>query len=233
MSTVVGFDTATQEVAVAVVRDGELVAESRTGPAGDGMPRHATVLLGEVERLVGEAGGWEAIERIAVGTGPGSYTGLRIGVATARALAQGLGRELAPVGTLDALAHGIGDAQAATGRERLAVLDARRGQAFALLAGPDGAVRWGPDVLDPEELGGRLAGARAPVAAGSGAVRFRGELEAAGADVLPDSDGAHRLSALHVCLLAERVRPVRPERVEPIYLRPPDAERWIARQTQA
>jgi tRNA threonylcarbamoyladenosine biosynthesis protein TsaB len=229
--TIVGFDTATQEVAVAVVRDGEPVGESRTPPAEDGMPRHSSVLLGEVERLVGEAGGWESVERIAVGTGPGSYTGLRIGIATARAIAQGLGRDLAPVGTLDAIARGIGEAggAAADGRERLAVIDARRGQVFALLAGPDGVPRWGPDVLPPEELGERLAGGRAPLAAGSGAVRFRSELEAAGADVLPDSDRAHRLSALHVCLLAEGIRPVRPEEVEPIYLRPPDAERWMLR----
>lgn len=233
MSAVVGFDTATQEVAVALARDGELLAESRTGPAGDGMPRHATVLLGEVERLVGEAGGWEAVERIAVGTGPGSYTGLRIGVATARALAQGLGRSLVPVGTLEALARGIGEAGGAADRERLAVLDARRGQVFALLAGPDGATRWGPAVLVPEELGERLAGVAVPLAAGSGAIRFRGELEAAGVEVLPDRDGVQRLSALHVCLLAAGARPVPPERVEPIYLRPPDAERWISRQTQA
>lgn len=226
MSVVLGFDTATAEVAVATMRDGELLAQSSIGPAADGVPRHASCLLPEVERLVAEAGGWEVVERIAVGIGPGSYTGLRIGIATARALAQGLGAALAPVGSLEALGRGLGESAAAAGRVRLALLDARRRQVFAMLLDPDGGTLWGPLVAAPEEVCERLAGGPSPLAGGWGAVRFRRELEAAGVDVLPDSDCAHRLSARHVCLLSGDVRPARPEDVRPVYLRVPDAQRW-------
>ena len=76
---------------VGVTDDGEVVREASVGPGADGRPRHSQVLLPEIERCVEAAGGWERIDRIAVGIGPGSFTGLRIGIATARALAQARG----------------------------------------------------------------------------------------------------------------------------------------------
>src|SRR5207247_3181774 len=135
------------------------------------------------------AGGWDAVGLIAVGIGPGSFTGLRVGIATARALAQALAKPIAGVGTLESLARGIGEHAAAGGRARLAVLDARRGQAFAALFAPDGAALWQPLVATPEELAQRVrALGEPPLAAGDGSVRFRRELEAAGAEVLPDAE---------------------------------------------
>jgi tRNA threonylcarbamoyladenosine biosynthesis protein TsaB len=87
-------------------------------------------------------------------------------------------------------------------------------------------------VAAPGELAERVSALpRAPLAAGSGAIRFRDELEAAGAEVPPDAEPAHRVSARHLCLLAEAGRPARPESIEPIYLRPPDAELWLERDT--
>ena len=114
-----------------------------------GRPRHSELLLAEVEAAAEALGGWDEVERIAVGVGPGSFTGLRIGIATARALAQARSLPLAGVGSLDALAAGIARSPAGPGRHALAVLDARRGQAFAALRGPgrrDGLarVRRGP-----------------------------------------------------------------------------------------
>ncbi|TMK71874.1 MAG: tRNA (adenosine(37)-N6)-threonylcarbamoyltransferase complex dimerization subunit type 1 TsaB [Actinobacteria bacterium] len=235
---VVGFDTATDDVAVALVRfdasessTGQLSGRSRSVAAGQ-HPRHATDLLEELETVVQPVGGWPGIDLIAVGVGPGSFTGLRICVATARALAQALDKPVGPVGTLAALARGIGEQSEAEARPRLAVLDARRGEAFAALHGPNGEELWPPLVTSPAKLAERLATLpEAPLAAGSGALRFRDELEAAGAEVLPDAEPAHRVSARHVCVLAEAGRPARPESIEPIYLRPPDAELWLERDT--
>ncbi len=232
MTLVVGFDTASDDVAVALTRGGETIDERLLAAASDGRPRHASVLLPELESLVQRAGGWERVERIGVGVGPGSFTGLRIGLATARALGQALDKAVVPVGTLATLARGIAERSGAEARARLAVLDARRGQAFAALYGPEGEELWPPLVAAPGELAGRVSALpRAPLAAGSGAIRFRDELEAAGAEVPPDAEPAHRVSARHLCVLAEAGRPARLESIKPIYLRPPDAELWLERDT--
>ncbi len=225
-----GFDTATEVLTVAVVGEGEPLAEAEHGPAPDGRPRHSGLLLAEAERCVEEGGGWEGIERIAVGLGPGSYTGLRIGIATARALAQARELELRGVSTLSALARGIGELPDAAGRPLLPVLDARRSQAFAELHAVDGGPPPRPMVLSPQELG-ELAGGHDPgaMAAGDGALRFRAELEAVGATVAPPGDAAHRVAARHICALSDSVSAAPVERIEPIYLREPDAKRWRAR----
>ncbi len=232
MSTTAGLDTATDDVTVAVMRDSELVAERLVPRAHGAHPRHSETLLAELESAVGECGGWEAVDLLAVGIGPGSFTGLRVGLATARAIAQALGKLVIPVGTLAALAAGMGDGREADVRPRLAVLDARRGQVFAALFGPGGDERCPPFVALPDELVNRL-GERpeTPLAAGSGALRFRGELEAAGAEVLPDADSAHRVRARHICRLARGRTPSSPEALQPIYLRPPDAQLWLERDS--
>jgi tRNA threonylcarbamoyladenosine biosynthesis protein TsaB len=170
-------------------------------------------------------------DAIKVGIGPGSFTGLRVGIATARAIAQALGKEIVPVNTHAALARGIGES-AESERSLLPVIDARRGQVFAALATPPGRERWGPLVATPQELAERVAELpQSPLAAGSGALRFRGELEAAGAEVLPDSSPAHRVWARHVCRLAADGTPSPPEAIQPIYLRPPDAQVWLDRDS--
>jgi tRNA threonylcarbamoyladenosine biosynthesis protein TsaB len=189
------------------------------------------VLLGEVEAAVAAAGGWEAVERIAVGIGPGTFTGLRIGIATARALAFARGLPLSGVGTLDALARGLGEA--AGERPRLAVLDARRGELFAACYSAAGERLWGPLVCPPEALAERLGAApQATLAAGSGAVRFRQHLTIRGVEIPDDADPVHRIAARHACALAAAA-PSEDDSasVAPIYLRPPDAERWRERDS--
>ena len=231
MSSVAGMDTATDDVSVAVVRDGDVVQERLVPKPDQGRPRHAEALLVELEGAVGAAGGWETIDLLAVGVGPGSFTGLRVGLATARAIAQALGKPVVPVGTLAALAAGIAEAGAER-RSRLAVLDGRRGEAFAALFGADGEELWEPLVARPEDLAERLRTLpETALAAGSGALRFRGELEAAGAEVLPDSSSAHRVWARNVCRLAADGPPSPPEAIQPIYLRPPDAQVWLDRDS--
>jgi tRNA threonylcarbamoyladenosine biosynthesis protein TsaB len=226
---VVGFDTATADTAVCVLRDGEVVHEELLGLAPDGSPRHSTALLAEVERAVGAAGGWDEIGLIAVGLGPGSFTGVRIGIATARGLAASTGLPALGVCTLDALGRGMG---AAGSRASLAVLDARRGEAFAALYSPDGERLWDPFVAAPEELAARVASLpEPPLAAGSGAVRFRDELARRGAEIPDDADPVHHVAARHICALATAVEDEGGGPLDPIYIRPPDAQRWRERDT--
>jgi tRNA threonylcarbamoyladenosine biosynthesis protein TsaB len=227
---VLGIDTATADASVAASRGGELLVERAVGPDAEGRPQHSRVLLGEVERATDAAGGWEAVGRIAVGIGPGSFTGLRIGIATARALAQARDLPLAAVGSLAALARGIAEHPDSGGRPALPVIDARRGQVFAALYEPGGEERWHPFVAAPEELGRRLTELDPPpLAAGGGAVRFASELEAVGVTVASPRDTVHRIKARHVCALGEAAEGTPPDQVEPLYLRPPDAKKWLER----
>lgn len=181
--------------------------------------------------MAAAAGGWAAVDLIAVGLGPGSFTGLRVGIATARGLSLSAGIPAAGVCTLDALARGIAAAGAAG--SCLAVLDGFRGEVFAALYAASGERLWDPFVCRPEELAARVAELpEPPSTAGAGAVRFRHELARNGVRIPDDADPVHRVAARHVCAIAaaagtEEVRPG----LAPIYLRPPDAERWRERDS--
>ena len=226
METLLGFDTATGETTVALAAGSDIAAERAVGPARDGRPAHATELLSAIEAVVAKGGGWERVERIAVGVGPGTFTGLRIGVATARSLAQARGIPLTGVSSLAALAAGAGDADGAI----LAALDAKRAEVFAALFGPDGRQIWPASVSSAEELAVRVAELPVPpLSVGDGSVRFRDRLEAAGALVPAGDDPVHRLRARHVCRLGALAPPQRPDEIEPNYLRRPDADLWRER----
>ena len=192
------FDTATAVATTAVVEDGEVVGERRS---------RAVTVLEDADALLRQTGvKLSRVDRLAVGVGPGSFTGLRIGLATARGLALALDLPAAGVSTLDALAAGAPDA--------LPVIDARRGEVFTLV---DGA----PAVLQPDAL--RVEAGT--VCVGDGAVRYRELLEAAGATVPPDDAEEHVPRARFHALLAREYGPA--ELVEPIYLRVPDADRTL------
>ena len=222
---ILGIDTATPSTAAAVWAPDGRGCERRDDPAPGERPQHASRLLALVEAALSGAGaGWDEIERIAVGVGPGGFTGLRHGIATARALAQGRGLPLAGVSSLEALARG---AAAAAGEDRavLALIDARRGEVFA--AAWQGAERLlEPVAIDPAELVARLGAGRlaAPLAAGDGAVRFREQLERAGAAVPDDRSPAHRVSAIEICRLGAAGDVTDRDRLVPDYRREPDAK---------
>jgi tRNA threonylcarbamoyladenosine biosynthesis protein TsaB len=240
---VVGFDTATADTAVCATRGGEVLHEALLGLGPDGSPRHSTALLAEIERAAAAAGGWDTVERLAVGLGPGSFVGIRIGIATARGLATSTGLPVTGVCTLDALGRALSEPispsavplrhRAAEGNSgSLAVLDARRGEVFAALYSSDGERLWEPLVAAPDELAESVAALPAPpLAAGSGAIRFRQELASRGVDIPDDADPVHRVAARHVCALAEAMPGGAGDSLEPIYLRPPDAQRWRERDT--
>ena len=234
--TLVGFDTSMAVTAACVIGpDGEAVRTPAPGPERLlAPPEHSAELLPALAGLLERAdSSWDAVTGIAVGVGPGTFTGLRIGVATARALAQGLGVPLHPVSSLEALAAGLGCADAPTGTPLLPLIDAKRGQVFVSLfrAAERPAREWGPLALAPEDLERRIAGlGQTPLAAGDWALESRGRLEAAGAVVPAPDSGLHSIDALQVCRLARETEPQPPGRVEPVYVRQPDAE--IARSAR-
>src|SRR5438270_13363286 len=125
---VLGFDTSTPATAVALRLADVHTLQARDDPTPGAHPGHATQLLELARGVLEQAGvGWKEIERLAVGVGPGTFTGLRVGVATARGLAQSLDAELVGVSSLQALAEGAdADVQGV-----LSVIDARRGEIFA------------------------------------------------------------------------------------------------------
>jgi tRNA threonylcarbamoyladenosine biosynthesis protein TsaB len=221
MSVVMGFDTATPVTTAALLRPDGSAVEAHDEPPAESRGRHASLLLGLVERVLREGGvAWEEVSRLAVGVGPGGFTGLRIGIATARALSQARGLDVVPVSSLEALAAG-----AASSQPVAAVIDARRGEVFAAVFAPDGSPLLGPAALAPEALAERLSALPAtPLAVGDGAVRFAEELVSAGAVIPPADTPVHRLDAVQICRLGEVREPVDRDGLLPTYLREPDAK---------
>ncbi|MFA9400127.1 MAG: tRNA (adenosine(37)-N6)-threonylcarbamoyltransferase complex dimerization subunit type 1 TsaB [Acidobacteriota bacterium] len=234
---IIGFDTATDDTVVGAADGPEMVCESAQAPGEDGRPAHSEALLEAVERAVAGLGGWPRVDRIAVGVGPGTFTGLRIGIATANGLRLAGGKPLVPVSTLAALALTMKWGDDEPERPQLPVLDARRGEVFAALVDPTGHFIWAPFVCSPEDLGARisaLAGGRglSPRVAGPGAIRFRDELTRCGADVAGSAEGIHRLGGRAICVLGAGADPAPPDTTpEPDYLRDPDAQLWLERDS--
>jgi tRNA threonylcarbamoyladenosine biosynthesis protein TsaB len=221
---ILALDTATPATVVGVAApDGTLLAQRRHDPAPGERPGHTAQLLPLAHAALTEAGGaWGDVARVGAGVGPGTFTGIRIGVATARALAQGLGAQTVAIPTLRALALGV-----ATGAQDvnvLAILDARRGEAFVAAYDPSGAELLAPAAWRPERLAEVPAIAPGSwVAVGDGAVRFRAELEAVGVTVAPDDADPHRIGAGPLCRLAAEAPPVPRDALVPEYVRAPDA----------
>jgi tRNA threonylcarbamoyladenosine biosynthesis protein TsaB len=231
---ILAIETSGRVGSVALARGAELLAEESFS---HGM-RHAVALLPTIARLCTDAD-WQPadIQDIYVSTGPGSFTGLRIAIAMARALAQALGCRLIAVNTLDVIA-----ANAPVHIENLAViLDAKRGQVFAAryqrTPAPEspGLLRRvaGPVLANPQEF---LAHTARPTAVmGEGVSYHRSALAAGGGPDLIELDPAlwvpcagtvHRLG--YAAALRGEYIPL--EKLTPVYIRLAEAEElWLKR----
>lgn len=192
-----GLDSATPSSAVALARADGWLREAREDALPGERPQHAQRLLAIAAQLLAAAGiGWDDVGCVAVGVGPGGYTGLRIGLATAHGIALAHGAQLVGVGTLRALAEPAGD------RPVAAVLDARRGEAFVAVY-RNGDELLAPRVCRPQELAALAAtGGPQTLAVGDGALRFRELIERGGVPVAPAQSHLHRVSAGAICRLA-------------------------------
>jgi tRNA threonylcarbamoyladenosine biosynthesis protein TsaB len=189
---ILAFDTATDVATSALVADGEVLGERTSA---------ARTVLEDADRLLSSAGARaDELDALVVGTGPGSFTSTRIGLAAARGLALALGIPAAGVSTLDALA--------ASGEDLFPVLDAGRREVF---------VR-GPAAISPDDLEFE----QGTVCVGNGAVRYRATLERKGALVPEDGDPRHLPHARIHASLAGDFGPA--ENLLPIYVREPDAK---------
>lgn len=193
---ILAFDTATDVATSALVADGVVLGERVSEPR---------LLLADVDELLREAGlSASDLTGVVVGTGPGSFTGIRIGLSVTRGLGLALGVRAAGVSTLDALAAAAEDAYP--------VIDARRGEVFVP----------GPLALSP----GNVVPPAGMRCVGNGARRYREILLRAGADVPADDSPLHIPRASLHASLADAFGPA--DLVEPVYVRAPDAERWTA-----
>ena len=228
------LDTATPAtVTGATGPDGGPGAARIEVPGPGERPGHTRLLLGLAEEVLAEVGAaWADVDRVVLGLGPGTFTGIRVGVATGRALALSTGAGLVGVPTPWALAEAVaGPGGAAPGGPVLVVQDARRRELFLTLF-PDGApgapsaVGPGPVPFTAPQDGLEAALAALPtapaVAVGDGALAFADVLREAGVAV-PEDPAAHRADGLALLRAAAGMPVVAPDLVRPVYVRDADA----------
>ncbi len=219
---ILALDTSSRAGSAALLRDGTIICERD----GDPSRTHGEQLPGELmDMLRAEAVPIREIDLYSAATGPGSFTGLRVGIATIQGLALPNGKLVVPVSTFDALV-----ARARDGRRRVAAwIDAHRGEVFAVLYSPEGHLLQSASSLSPQETLGRwrsaLADASDIIFTGDGAWRY--------ADIIRDRLGPLGILAPPTGSLAgtigqiahaERSRAVHPHAIVPTYVRRPDAE---------
>lgn len=203
---VLGIESATARAGVAIGNDDGVVASVEVTRG----PRHAEILVPAVKFACEQAGiGLEQVDVLAVDIGPGLFTGLRVGIATANGFAQALGVPMIGISSLDLLAHQM----RLSGNDIVAVIDARRSEVYAARYGvTDRELKrvMAPTVLPPADLLSQLAGAEDVLIVGD-TLRDHGAVFA-----LPSAATLVQLAATHEA--------VDPSAIAPLYLRKSDAE---------
>lgn len=231
---ILAFDSSTAGCAVALLHDDDTVIDRR--PSSERLftqPSQTRELMPLIDSVLKEAGlEYADLGAVAIGIGPGAFTGLRIGVATARAIASALALPITPVSSLAALAHG-----AQLDGVVLAVIDARRKEMFCGQYGQDGTTLV-PDCVVPrgglaEFASSALAAHGRVFAVGDGAIAMQSELRDAGLDVPPNDQDCHIVSGVSIARLSLAIDAATINDVLPHYIRESDAqvsprERWQA-----
>jgi len=212
------LETSNPVWSVALLDESRVLAER---PIGTDRAQHAAAIIGTIDGLLRAAGSrLEQVERIALSIGPGSFTGLRIGLATALGLCFGTSRRVVPVSTLAALSTQAGPVDPIA-----AMIDARRGQVYCGIYAPDGTCREVDCISDPAPWLEGLRG-RGPVhLLGSGARVYAALIkQILGADARLLETERDVPCASSVGLLGQRGVAIAPEEVRLAYLRPSEAE---------
>lgn len=225
------LDTATPVTAVALLDEEKLLGESYQ-PARN----HSVTLLPAVEHLLSENSiSRDRLGAVAVGVGPGSFTGLRVGLALAKTMSFALKIDLAGVSTLGALSRNAREGEADW---ICPCLDALKKEVYGARYRPDGALEEPEAAHDPREWAGHLAGTGGRcLLLGTGALRYREVFSEVLGDraMIPDDEHRHRISAAAVGLLGlERLRRGEhddPRTLEPVYCRLSEAELSRIRKT--
>jgi len=230
---VLGIETATAQVGCAVGGVEGVFASFHSARGR----RHAEVLVPAIEMVCARAGvELPEIGVVAVDVGPGLFTGLRVGIATAKAMASALRIPMIGLSSLDLLAHQVRHSH----RLIVAVIDGRRGEVFsATYRHVQGGVQRlsGPTVSTAEQLSNDLAARREEaLLVGDGAIRY--------AEILDNDSGIIELGTVgtqwpSACDLVELAHPraireefVQPWEIDPLYLRKADAEiNWDRRDS--
>ena len=225
---ILALDTSSAAGSAAIVRDGAVVIER----AGNAARTHGERLPLELMAILRDSGAaLDAVDAFAVVTGPGSFTGLRVGIATIQGLALARGRRVAPVTAFEALVFGLNQTLRPKAATYTAVwIDAHRREVFAALYAPDGRTPLEPPTsLSPDATidawMGRIETGAQVRFAGDGAVRYADVIRARlGARAQLPSETPLLAAAAGVIAAADPGRAVIPHAIVPLYVRRSDAE---------
>jgi tRNA threonylcarbamoyladenosine biosynthesis protein TsaB len=218
---ILAISTSSARGTVAVLRREGVLARV----AYDGGTAHAERLFGAIDEAMREAGAVRGdLRAIACDVGPGSFTGVRVGVCACQGIAVGLGIPAVGVGSLDAMTAA---ARAVAGPvAALAVLDAKKGEVFAAIHAPDGAPSWGPLHLPRGDASSLLAARHAHGAAvvvGEAAAGLEGLGAPVRGEALDLPDATHVGRRALVRLAQDPPASLDAAQLEPLYVRAPDA----------